>query len=116
MAYVPQSTTKNTHKNFTDDPRLSDCPNAKNNFQTTSVNSLQNRCQILEHILSYCEISPMPRIINDFKSMSDFYLHQLAKEVAIYRLSSEERSQLLDFLDYLRSTTREIEDMLFIHR
>lgn len=79
-----------------------------------SLNFLQRRCQILEHILAYSEISPMSHIINDFKSVSDFYLLQLVKEIEIYRLSSDERSQLLDFLNYLHSATREIEDMLFI--
>ena len=77
--------------------------------------TLQRRCQILEHILSYSEISPMHSIVNDFKAVSEFYLIQLAKEIEIYRFSLDERSQLLDFLDYLHSATREIEDMLFIH-
>ena len=77
---------------------------------------LQRRCQVLEHILAYSEISPTSHIINDFKSVSDFYLLQLAKEIEIYRLSADERSQLLDFLDYLHSVTREIEDMLFVQR
>lgn len=93
-----------------------------NNSQSISSNTdnssafLQRRCQILEHILSYSEISPMPAIINDFKAVSDFYLLQLVKEIEIYRLSSDERSQLLAFLDYLHSATREIEDMLFVQR
>ena len=75
---------------------------------------LQRRCRILENILSYGDISPVPSIIKDFKSMSDFYLHQLVKEIEFYRFSSPERSQLLDFLHYLHSVTHEIEDMLFI--
>ncbi len=94
------------------------CKNSVNLFHldspVNSVQFLQNRCQILEHILCYSEISPMNVILKDFKSMSDFYLHQLAKEVEIYRLSSDERSNLLDFLDYLRSATRELEDMLLV--
>lgn len=75
---------------------------------------LNNRCRILENILYYADISPMPSIIKDFKSMSDFYLHQLVKEIEFYRFSSPERSQLLDFLHYLHSVTHEIEDMLFV--
>ncbi len=90
--------------------------NSQNISSDNSSTILQRRCQILEHILSYSEISPMPTIINDFKSVSDFYLLQLAKEIEIYRLSSDERSQLLDFLDHLHSVTREIEDMLFVQR
>lgn len=89
--------------------------NSQNISSDNSSTILQRRCQVLEHILAYSEISPMSHIINDFKSVSDFYLLQLAKEIEIYRLSSDERSQLLDFLDYLHSATREIEDMLFIH-
>lgn len=73
-----------------------------------------NRCHILEHILRYGEISPMSNIIEEYKSMSNFYLQQLIKEVEIYRSSSTERSQLLDFLHYLRSVTCEIEDILIV--
>lgn len=73
-----------------------------------------NRCRILEHILRYGEISPMSNIIEEYKSMSSFYLQQLIKEVEIYRSSSFERSQLFDFLNYLRSVTREIEDILIV--
>ena len=91
-----------------------------NNFFThsnpscTSVQFLQNRCQILEHILYYSEISPMNNVIKDFKFLADFYLHQLAKEVENYRFSSDERSQHLDFADFLHSAAREIEDMLLV--
>lgn len=84
------------------------------NSQCTSVQFLQNRCQILEHILYYSEISPMNNVIEDFKFLADFYLHQLAKEVEIYRFSSDERSQLLDFVDFLHSSAREIENMLLV--
>ena len=92
------------------------CNNSQSISSDTDKSStfLQRRCQVLEHILAYSEISLMFHIINDFKSLSDFYLLQLAKEIEIYRLSSDERSQLLDFLDYLHSVTREIEDMLFV--
>lgn len=79
------------------------------------VQSLQNRCNILEHILSYSEISPMPQIIRDYKSMSTFYLQQLAKEMEIYRVSAEERTELLDFLNYLRSVTRDVEEILLVN-
>jgi len=66
----------------------------------------------LEHILEYGEISPMSNIIEDYKSMSTFYLRQLVKEIEIYRSSSDERTQLLAFLDFLRSVTHEVEDLL----
>ena len=46
--------------------------------------------------------------------MSDFYLLQLIKEIEIYRVSSNERDELLDFVNYLHSVTSEIEDMLII--
>lgn len=78
------------------------------------VESLQNRCNILEHILSYSEISPMPQILRDYKSMSTFYLQQLAKEMEIYRVSAEERTELLDFLNYLRAVTHDVEEMLLV--
>lgn len=74
----------------------------------------KNRCRILEHILRYGNISPMSNIIEEYKSMSNFYLQQLIKEVEIYRSSSVERSQLLDFVHYLRSVTSEIEDILIV--
>lgn len=99
--------------------RKNACNNSNNflslsNFSPADSQYLQNRCQILEHILCYSEISPMNDTIKNFKSISDFYLRQLAKDVEIYRLSSDERSQLLDFLDYLHSVTHEIENMLFL--
>ncbi len=76
----------------------------------------KNRCHILEHILRYGEISPMSGIIYDFKSMSDFYMRQLVKEIEIYRSSADERSQLIDFVNYLHSITHEIEDILVVER
>ena len=82
--------------------------------EITRLRNEKNRCHILEHILRYGEISPMSNIIHDFKSMSDFYMHQLVKEIEIYRSSADERSQLIDFLNYLRSVTREIEDILIV--
>ena len=82
--------------------------------EITRLRNEKNRCHILEHILRYGEISPMSNIIRDFKSMSDFYMHQLVKEIEIYRSSSDERSQLIDFLNYLHSVTREIEDILIV--
>lgn len=42
------------------------------------------------------------------------YLIQLAKEIEIYRFCEDERSNLIDFLEYLHSVTQEIEDMIFI--
>ena len=78
------------------------------------LESLKNRCRVLEHILSYSEISPMTQIIKEYKSMSTFYLQQLTKEIEIYRISSEERAAMLDFLSYLRAVTREIEEMMLV--
>ena len=78
------------------------------------LESLKNRCRVLEHLLSYSEISPMTQIIKEYKSMSTFYLQQLTKEIEIYRISSEERPAMLDFLNYLRSVTREIEEMMLV--
>lgn len=79
---------------------------------TDDLETLKNRCRVLEHLLSYSEISPMTQIIKEYKSMSTFYLQQLTKEIEIYRISSEERSAMLEFLSYLRSVTRDIEEML----
>ena len=59
-------------------------------------------------------ISSMAHIIHNYKSMSDFYIAQLTKEIAIYRYSEEERAKLLDFINYLRSITHELEDMLLV--
>ena len=78
------------------------------------ISDLQNRCRSLEHLLAFCDISPMDHIIHDYKSMSDFYLAQLTKEIAIYRYSEDERAKLLAFIDYLHSITNEIEDMLLV--
>lgn len=79
------------------------------------IHDLQNRCKILEHVLCYGEISPMPQIIREYKSMSTFYLQQLAKKIEFYRLSSCERSELLNFLEYLHSVTRDVEEMLLVN-
>ena len=78
------------------------------------LESLKNRCRVLEHILSYSEISLMTQIIKEYKSMSTFYLQQLTKEIEIYRISSEERAAMLDFLSYLKSVTCDIEEMLMV--
>lgn len=75
---------------------------------------MKNRCRVLEHILSYSENSPMTQIIKDYKSMSTFYLLQLVKEIEIYHISSAERTVMLEFLRYLRSVTRDIEEMLMV--
>ena len=82
--------------------------------EITRLKNENNRCLVLEHILRYGEISPMSNIIHDFKSMSDFYMRQLVKEIEIYRSSADERSQLMDFLKYLSSVTHEIEDILVV--
>ena len=79
------------------------------------VESLQNRCKMLEHILCYSEISPMSQIIRDYKSMSTFYLQYLTKEINFYRLSRCERLELLNFLEYLHSVTRDVEEMLLVN-
>ncbi len=63
---------------------------------------------------SYSEISPMTQIIKEYKSMSTFYLQQLTKKIAIYRISSEERAAMIDFLSYLRAFIREIEEMMLV--
>ena len=83
-------------------------------IDSKKISDLQNRCRSLEHLLAFCDISPMGHIIHDYKSMSDFYLAQLTKEIAIYRYSEEERAKLFDFINYLRSITHEIEDMLLV--
>lgn len=86
----------------------------KNQLDSQLIHQLQHRCHTLEHMLAHCDISPMSHIIKEYKSMSDFYLLQLIKEVEIYRVSSDERSELLDFVNYLHSVTGEIEDMLIV--
>ena len=86
----------------------------KSESDSALIQKLQMRCHTLEHIITSCEISPMNQIIKEYKSMSDFYLLQLIKEMEIYRVSAEERSELLDFLHYLKSVTGEIEDILLV--
>ena len=86
----------------------------KTKLDSQLIHQLQHRCHTLEHMLANCDISPMSNIIKEYKSMSDFYLLQLIKEVEIYRVSSNERSELLDFVNYLHSVTSKIEDMLII--
>ena len=88
----------------------------ENNYQLAlnNVKLLQDRCQLLERLLRSVEVSPMSNIIEEYKSMSTFYLRQLVKEIEIYRASTDERSQLIDFLAYLRSVTREVEELLII--
>lgn len=80
------------------------------------IEELQKRCDTLEHILAYCDISPMAQIIKEYKSMSDFYLLRLIKEAEIYRASSEERFELLSFVNYLRSVMNEMEDILLVEK
>lgn len=89
----------------------------KKQVQTDSekISDLQNRCRSLEHMLAFRDISPIDHIIHDYKSMSDFYLAQLSKEIAIYRFSEDERIKLLDFVNYLRSITNDIENMLLVN-
>lgn len=74
----------------------------------------KQRCLFLEHILNYGQISPMDNIISEFKSISSVYLSQLANEVNIYRSSSKERTELIDFAHFLHNLSHEIEDMLII--
>lgn len=96
----------------------SDYLSLKKKIQSDSelIYQLEQRCHTLEHILAYCEISPMSQIIKEYKSMSNFYLTQLVTEIEIYRFNSEERSKLLEFVDYLYSVTNEIEDLLLIKK
>lgn len=96
----------------------SDYLSLKKKIQSDSelIYKLKQRCRTLEHILAYCEISPMSQIIKEYKSMSNFYLTQLVTEIEIYRFNSEERSKLLEFVDYLYSVTNEIEDLLLIKK
>ena len=72
------------------------------------------RCLTLERLLLFGEVSSVPRVVRDFKTMSQFYLIQLSKEIEIYRYCPDERSEILDFLKYLRSVTQEIEDMMLL--
>ena len=78
------------------------------------VNLLKMRCKALEKILRYSDISPMPQIIEEYKSMSTYYLQQLMKEIEIYRISSKERRALFDFLEYLNYVTEDIKEMLLV--
>ena len=73
---------------------------------------IHQRCLTLERLLLFGEVSSVPRVVHDFKAISQFYLLQLAKEIEVYRYCPEERAELLDLLKYLRSVTQEIEDML----
>ena len=88
--------------------------NNKCRAMSEDVESLQNRCKMLEHILCYSEISPMSQILRDYKSMSTFYLNQLVKEINFYRLSACERKEFLNFLNHLRSVTHDMEEMLLV--
>ena len=78
------------------------------------VKILKMRCEVLEKILRYSDISPMPQIIEEYKAMSTYYLQQLMKEIEIYRISSEERSVLMDFLEYLNYVETDIKEMLLV--
>ena len=52
---------------------------------------------------------------NDFNAIKEqVNRYQLAKEVEIYRASSKERAELLQFAEYLHSVTNEIEEMLIV--
>ena len=115
------SKAPNEHENSPHVERIievypSDYVTLKKQVQSDSrkISDLQNRCRSLEHLLAFCDISPMAHIIHAYKSMSDFYLSQLSKEIEIYRYSEEERANLLDFINYLRSITHEIENMLLV--
>ena len=96
----------------------SDYKNIKDELHISSDQNrlLQNRCLALEHLLLFNDGLPSANIIQDFKAISQLYLIQLAKEIEIYRFCADERTNLLDFLDYLRSVTQEIEDMIFVER
>ena len=78
------------------------------------VNTLKMRCKALEKILRYSNISPMPQIIEEYKSMSTYYLQQLMKEIEIYRINSKERRALFDFLEYLNYVEEDIKEMLLV--
>ena len=75
----------------------------------------KQQCLFLEHLIQFGQVSPMDNIIADFKSLSSLYLSQLANEINIYRSSSKERAELIDFAHFLRDISREIEDMLIFH-
>lgn len=78
------------------------------------IQMLRQRCLNLERLILFGDISSVPHVVHDFKAMTQFYLLQLAKEIEIYRFCPEERTEVLDFLKYLRSVTQEIEDMVFV--
>ena len=80
------------------------------------IEVLQNHCKALENLLLFNDGSPSAHIIHDFKAITQLYLIQLAKEIEIYRFCADERENLIDFLEYLHSVTREIEDMIYIER
>lgn len=80
------------------------------------LNFLLQRCSSLERLLLFSDISSVPRVVHDFRAMSQFYLLQLAKEIESYRFCPDERAELIDFLDYLHSVTHEIEDLLLIEK
>lgn len=96
----------------------SDYHSIKNELATSSHQNilLQNRCCALEHLLLFNDGAPSEHIIQDFKAISQLYLLHLAKEAEIYRFCAEERANLIGFLDYLRSVTQEIEDIIFVER
>ena len=75
---------------------------------------VNQRCLTLERLLLFGEVSSVPRVVRDFKAMSQFYLIHLSKEIEIYRYCPDERAEILDFLKYLRSVTQEIEDMMLL--
>ena len=78
------------------------------------IADLQHRCHSLKHILAFGDISAMTQIIQNYKSISDFYITQLAKEIEIYRFSEDNRAESIDFVNYLRSSANDIEEMLLI--
>ena len=86
----------------------------KSRLDDEQIAELQKHCKTLEHILAYCEISPLTKIIMEYKSMSNFYLLQLVKEAEIYRASATERSELINFVEYLHGVTKELEELLMI--
>lgn len=75
----------------------------------------KQHCLFLEHLIQFGQVSPMDNIIVDFKSLSSLYLSQLANEINIYRSSSKERAELIDFAHFLRDISLEIENMLISH-
>ena len=59
------------------------------------ISDLQRRCRSLEHMLAFCDISPMDHIIHDYKSMSDFYIAQLTIVAAVLADASPEEYKFL---------------------